>query len=200
MLRFFGALLFSLVLAACGGGGGGSSSNNDSGNDGAKKSATKYLPEGASKPTSEQAGWISGVYDAETGSDNDEIYYYIDEEGVVHTYDYMNDGVDSSGNCYAVAANGKANYQLEGKQLYWVESKQEFAVNLVDDVKTVVTLGVDGNHDIDKLVLAGSFSGSTGLFMKLSSINGKEVNINLALRAAPVSSPTITDIKSALCE
>lgn len=191
-LKLIGALGMSVVLAACGGGGGSSSGGggtNTAGTSGGTETP-KDQPAGTQKPTSEQAGWIAGLYDASTASD--EIYYEIDAEGVVRTHDYMNDGVDSAGNCYQPApadSTTKANAILEGKQLYWDAANNQFATKTSAGT---VKIGIDATtKEINKLGLGG-ISGGSGLNLTTSSY---------ILRLTPdtTATPTLADVKAALC-
>lgn len=188
--KFVSVLCMTVVLAACGGGGGSSGGSNAGNNSGSGTETPKDQPAGTQTPTQKQAAWISGLYDASTASD--EIYYEIDAEGVVRTHDYMNDGVDSGGNCYQPAptdSTTKPNAILEGKQLYWDQDSNRFAtktsagivkIGISATTKEITSLGLDG------------ISGGGGLNLSTSSYT-------LRLRTDIIASPKLADIKAALC-
>lgn len=190
-LKFVSVLGMTVVLAACGGGGGSSGGGGNAGSSaGADTQTPKDQPAGTQKPTAEQAGWIAGLYDASTASD--EIYYEIDAEGVVRTHDYMNDGVDSGGNCYQPApsdSTSKPNAILEGNQLYWDEGNSRFATKTSAGV---VKIGISATtKEITSLGLDG-ISGGGGLNLSTS-------NYTLRLQPDTITTPKLVDIKAAIC-
>ena len=162
--KIIGTLGMALVLSACGGGG--------SSDDVAVSSKPKDKPAGTQKPTAEQTSWVSGLYDGSTYYNGgtfpkDESYYHIDESGVIHTYDYMNDGTDSSGNCYQPVPKGsaKVNGILEGLQLYWDADDHRFAtktragtlyIDISPSYKDITGFSLNGTSSNDSLVIAGN--------------------------------------------
>jgi len=75
--KLLAALAVVVTLAACGGGGGGS------------KASLKQSD-------------IVGLWDTSEVENNvkDEAYIYIDENGVIHPFDYVGDAFDRGPNCY----------------------------------------------------------------------------------------------------
>lgn len=189
-LKFIGALGMTVVLAACGGGGSSSGGGNAGSGADSGTQTPKDQPAGTQKPTAEQAGWIAGLYNASTASD--EVYYEIDAEGVIRTHDYMNDGVDSAGNCYQPVptdSTTKANAMLEGKQLYWHEAGSQFATKTSFGI---VKIGISSTtKEINKLGLDGISGGG--------SLNLSTSNYVLRLTPNTTSTPTLADVEAALC-
>jgi len=129
-VKGFVCVLLAAFLSACG--GDSSSDDNGPSKQPRKNYANEAQPENSVLPTPENMVPFVGVYDASDGAFNegDEIYYIINEKGIIRTYDYMNDAVDSRGNCYKQASKTplKANYDMEGRQFYWDEAGQRLVM------------------------------------------------------------------------
>lgn len=156
-------------------------------------------PSNSALPTPEQIARLVGVYSAEnaSGAPGDEIYYSIDEAGIIRTHDYMNDAVDAGGNCYQAAGNLKANYQLEGRQLYWDTRSGASRAILTYHGRILAFDTYSSGASISGFSWGG-FS-SRNLTLSIDTYNGEEVNLRLVLVASATNSPTANDIAAATC-
>jgi hypothetical protein len=149
--------------------------------------------------TAEQAAWFEGGYDAsyvQDGVVQDETYYFIDNTGIFHAYNYLDDLTDLGANCYRAPEPGERNYGLDGHQLLWKASDQTFAV-LANNSSARGTrefyFKLDDSHQITKI--CGDSAGTSCSASSYALGNPYWVS----LVSGKTTSPTLTDIQSAIC-
>lgn len=152
-------------------------------------------PAGAVLATTEQVAWVSGLYNASRDVSGiiDEAYYYIDSQGVFHTYDYRGDALNAEANCYRAQVAGEINSGLEGKRLYWREGSGELVVRVSNASKPGsfdLRYRMTEEGDVSDICI-GNTCGSAGVNVGLP--------VGIVVKTATVELPEITDIQSAIC-
>lgn len=127
-------LLTTFVTTGCGG-----SSNAGSGDNDAITTGTVGLSNCPALAGSGDISTIAGLYDASEvdGTGTDVFYVQITTSGSVIGYDYQQDDVDSSDNCYLIGS-GESAYRATGNSTFTnvqhVDADINCEIRLVEDI------------------------------------------------------------------
>ena len=174
-----------IVLLGCGGEGGGSSTGS---------TPTSDRLEDPIIDPSINYSFIQGVHDANYRLGSGEVdinVIYIDSQGLLKAYNYLNDGVDKGADCYREASGAEVNALYSRKRLRYDDNTRQFRVSSYNGSAFDIVWEYDQSGNIIQI-----YYGSVSSNYRIQSLSGSSDKVSVSVYKSNLTS---SDLLSKLC-